>query len=78
MHKLVHGDQSTAVHALKDINLSVKKGERIVIVRAFRIRQKVTMIRCINRFGEEHQKGSIVVNGIELTHDLRYIDADSP
>jgi len=59
-------------HVLKDINLTVYKGERIVICGPSGS-GKSTMIRCINRL-EEHQKGSIVVNGIELTSDLKKID----
>ena len=59
-------------HVLKNINLTVKKGERIVICGPSGS-GKSTMIRCINRL-EEHQKGSIVVDGIELTNDLKKID----
>ncbi|MDN5882929.1 MAG: ATP-binding cassette domain-containing protein, partial [Nitrosospira sp.] len=59
-------------HVLKDIDLSVKPGERIVICGPSGS-GKSTMIRCINRL-EEHQKGDIVVNGIELTADLKNID----
>ncbi|MTI09603.1 amino acid ABC transporter ATP-binding protein [Curvivirga aplysinae] len=60
-------------HVLKDINLDVKSGERIVICGPSGS-GKSTMIRCINRL-EEHQKGSIIVDGIELTNDLKHIDA---
>ncbi|MDX1738073.1 MAG: amino acid ABC transporter ATP-binding protein [Alphaproteobacteria bacterium] len=60
-------------HVLKDINLDVKRGERIVICGPSGS-GKSTMIRCINRL-EEHQKGSIIVDGIELTDDLKNIDA---
>lgn len=60
-------------HVLKDINLSVKRGERIVICGPSGS-GKSTMIRCINRL-EEHQQGRISVDGIELTHDLKNIDA---
>ncbi len=60
-------------HALKDINLKVKRGERIVICGPSGS-GKSTMIRCINRL-EEHQQGRIAVDGIELTHDLKNIDA---
>ncbi|WP_311195701.1 amino acid ABC transporter ATP-binding protein [Aestuariispira ectoiniformans] len=60
-------------HVLKDINLSVHRGERIVICGPSGS-GKSTMIRCINRL-EEHQKGSINVDGIELTNDLKNIDA---
>jgi len=59
-------------HVLKDINLKVQRGERIVICGPSGS-GKSTMIRCINRL-EEHQKGSIVVDGIELTNDLKRID----
>jgi general L-amino acid transport system ATP-binding protein len=68
MHKW-YGD----FHVLKDINLHVKKGERIVICGPSGS-GKSTMIRCINRL-EEHQKGQIIVDGIELTNDLKQIDA---
>ncbi len=68
MHKW-YGD----FHVLKDINLRVKKGERIVICGPSGS-GKSTMIRCINRL-EEHQKGQIIVDGIELTNDLKQIDA---
>ncbi len=68
MHKW-YGD----FHVLKDINLRVKKGERIVICGPSGS-GKSTMIRCINRL-EEHQKGQIMVDGIELTNDLKQIDA---
>ncbi|MFM9973864.1 MAG: amino acid ABC transporter ATP-binding protein [Beijerinckiaceae bacterium] len=59
-------------HVLKDINLSVAKGERLVICGPSGS-GKSTMIRCINRL-EEHQKGSIIVDGTELTNDLKKID----
>jgi general L-amino acid transport system ATP-binding protein len=59
-------------HVLKDINLSVEKGERIVVCGPSGS-GKSTMIRCINRL-EEHQKGQIIVDGIELTNDLKKID----
>ena len=59
-------------HVLKDINLTVHKGERIVVCGPSGS-GKSTMIRCINRL-EEHQKGRIVVDGIELTDDLKQID----
>ncbi|MGH8733843.1 MAG: amino acid ABC transporter ATP-binding protein, partial [Burkholderiales bacterium] len=59
-------------HVLRDINLRVTKGERIVICGPSGS-GKSTMIRCINRL-EEHQKGRIVVDGIELTSDLKKID----
>ena len=59
-------------HVLKDINLTVYRGERIVICGPSGS-GKSTMIRCINRL-EEHQQGQIVVDGIELTNDIRKID----
>jgi len=59
-------------HVLKDINLKVMRGERIVICGPSGS-GKSTMIRCINRL-EEHQRGTITVDGIELTHDLKRID----
>jgi len=59
-------------HVLRDINLTVHKGERIVICGPSGS-GKSTLIRCINRL-EEHQKGQIVVDGIELTNDLKKID----
>ncbi|MBP0649998.1 ATP-binding cassette domain-containing protein, partial [Mycobacterium tuberculosis] len=59
-------------HVLRDINLTVMRGERIVICGPSGS-GKSTMIRCINRL-EEHQKGQIIVDGIELTSDLKRID----
>jgi len=59
-------------HVLRDINLRVMKGERIVIAGPSGS-GKSTMIRCINRL-EVHQKGKIIVDGIELTDDLKRID----
>ncbi|WP_079200967.1 MULTISPECIES: amino acid ABC transporter ATP-binding protein [Pseudomonas] len=59
-------------HVLKDINLSVKPGERIVLCGPSGS-GKSTAIRCINRL-EEHQQGRIVVDGTELTHDLKHIE----
>ncbi len=59
-------------HVLRDINLTVNKGERIVVCGPSGS-GKSTMIRCINRL-EEHQKGKIIVDGIELTNDLKKID----
>jgi general L-amino acid transport system ATP-binding protein len=67
MHKW-YGD----FHVLKDINLTVQKGERIVICGPSGS-GKSTMIRCINRL-EEHQKGQIIVDDIELTSDIKKID----
>ncbi|CAE6896484.1 MULTISPECIES: amino acid ABC transporter ATP-binding protein [Pseudomonas] len=60
-------------HVLKDINLDVKAGERIVLCGPSGS-GKSTTIRCINRL-EEHQQGRIVVDGTELTHDLKQIEA---
>jgi general L-amino acid transport system ATP-binding protein len=59
-------------HVLRDINLHVKKGERIVICGPSGS-GKSTLIRCINRL-EEHQEGHIVVDGTELTDDVRAIE----
>ena len=59
-------------HVLRDINLKVMKGERIVIAGPSGS-GKSTMIRCINRL-EEHQSGRIIVDGTELTSDLKNID----
>src|ERR671922_1072118 len=59
-------------HVLKGINLTVNKGEVIVIFGPSGS-GKSTFIRCINRL-EEHQKGRIIVDGIELTNDVRQID----
>ncbi len=60
-------------HVLKEINLKVHRGERIVICGPSGS-GKSTLIRCINRL-EEHQQGSINVDGIELNNDLKNIDA---
>ena len=57
---------------LKDINLEVKAKEKIVVCGPSGS-GKSTLIRCINRL-EEHQEGSIVVDGIELTGNLKNID----
>ncbi|MCU0585797.1 MAG: amino acid ABC transporter ATP-binding protein [Desulfobacterales bacterium] len=61
------------LHVLKGINLEVGKGERIVICGPSGS-GKSTLIRCINRL-EEHQRGKIVVDGIELTSLTRNIEA---
>ncbi|WP_342709888.1 amino acid ABC transporter ATP-binding protein [Bradyrhizobium sp. B124] len=58
-------------HVLRDINLDVRRGEKIVICGPSGS-GKSTMIRCINRL-EVHQKGQIIVNGTELTGDLKKI-----
>jgi general L-amino acid transport system ATP-binding protein len=60
-------------HVLRDVDLKVARRERIVICGPSGS-GKSTLIRCINRL-EVHQKGRIVVDGIELTSDLRSIDA---
>jgi len=59
-------------HVLKDINLTVHKGERIVICGPSGS-GKSTLIRCINRL-EEYQQGRIIVDGVELTNDVKKID----
>ena len=59
-------------HVLRDVNLTVGRGERLVICGPSGS-GKSTLIRCINRL-EEHQKGRIIVDGIELTDDLKRID----
>ncbi len=59
-------------HVLKDINLTVHKGERIVICGPSGS-GKSTLIRCINRL-EEHQRGQIIVEGTELTGDLKHVE----
>ena len=60
-------------HVLKDINLNVAQGERIVLCGPSGS-GKSTTIRCINRL-EEHQQGRIIVDGTELTSDLKHIEA---
>jgi general L-amino acid transport system ATP-binding protein len=59
-------------HVLNNINLTVKKQERIVICGPSGS-GKSTLIRCINRL-EEHQRGQIIVDGMELTNDLKNIE----
>lgn len=59
-------------HVLQDINITVNKQERIVICGPSGS-GKSTLIRCINRL-EEHQRGQIIVDGIELTNDLKNIE----
>ncbi|MCB1896554.1 MAG: amino acid ABC transporter ATP-binding protein, partial [Rhodocyclaceae bacterium] len=59
-------------HVLRNINLTVTKGERIVVCGPSGS-GKSTMIRCINRL-EEHQQGQIIVDGTELTSDLKQIE----
>jgi general L-amino acid transport system ATP-binding protein len=60
-------------HVLKAINLTVDRGQKVVVCGPSGS-GKSTMIRCINRL-EEHQKGSIIVDGIELGQDVRNVDA---
>jgi general L-amino acid transport system ATP-binding protein len=62
-----------AMHVLRDINLSVAEGERVVVCGPSGS-GKSTMIRCINRL-EQHQEGRIIVDGIELNDDMRNLDA---
>jgi general L-amino acid transport system ATP-binding protein len=59
-------------HVLQDINLDVRRQERIVICGPSGS-GKSTLIRCINRL-EEHQRGKIIVDGTELTNDLKNIE----
>ena len=61
-----------AFHVLKDINLTVQKGERIVVCGPSGS-GKSTAIRCINRL-EEYQRGRIVVDGKELCNDVKLIE----
>ena len=60
-------------HVLRNINLDVAPGERIVVCGPSGS-GKSTMIRCINRL-EAHQQGQIIVDGTELTNDLKHIEA---
>jgi general L-amino acid transport system ATP-binding protein len=59
-------------HVLRNLNLTVARGERIVVCGPSGS-GKSTLIRCVNRL-EEHQRGSIVVDGVELTDDVKRID----
>jgi general L-amino acid transport system ATP-binding protein len=61
-----------AFHALKDVSLDVGRGERVVVCGPSGS-GKSTMIRCINAL-ERHQAGHIIVNGTELTNDIRTVD----
>ncbi len=61
------------LHALRGISMEVKKGE-VVVIFGPSGSGKSTFIRTINRL-EEHQRGTIIVDGIELTHDVRNIEA---
>jgi general L-amino acid transport system ATP-binding protein len=62
-----------AFHVLNDIDLAVGRGERVVVCGPSGS-GKSTMIRCINRL-EQHEQGQIIVDGIELTGDVRNIEA---
>jgi general L-amino acid transport system ATP-binding protein len=59
-------------HVLKDVDLDVARGERIVVCGPSGS-GKSTLIRCVNRL-EEHQEGTIVVDGVELTDDVRAVE----
>jgi len=59
-------------HVLKDINLSVNRGERIVICGPSGS-GKSTLIRCINRL-EEHQRGQIIVDNVEISNNIKNIE----
>ncbi|HEV3044650.1 MAG TPA: ATP-binding cassette domain-containing protein, partial [Roseiarcus sp.] len=61
-----------AFHVLRNINLSVGIGERIVVCGPSGS-GKSTLIRCVNRL-EEHQRGQIIVDGVELTRDTKRIE----
>ena len=60
------------LHVLRDINLKVSRGEKLVICGPSGS-GKSTMIRCINRL-EQYQKGAVIVDGTELTNDVKKID----
>ena len=62
-----------ALHVLREVDLQVATGERVVVCGPSGS-GKSTMIRCINRL-ETHQEGKILVDGIELTDDVRALDA---
>ncbi len=59
-------------HVLRDVDLQVARGERIVVCGPSGS-GKSTLIRCINRL-EEHQQGRLVVDGVEMTDDVRVVD----
>ena len=61
-----------SIHVLRDIDLTVNRGERIVVCGPSGS-GKSTLIRCINAL-EEHQSGQIIVDGTELTSDIKNID----
>jgi polar amino acid transport system ATP-binding protein len=67
------GKSFGSFRALKDINLNVSKGERIVVCGPSGS-GKSTMIRCINRL-EKHDEGTIIIDGIELSDDLKDLNA---
>jgi general L-amino acid transport system ATP-binding protein len=62
-----------AHHVLNDVSLQVRRGERVVVCGPSGS-GKSTMLRCINRL-EEHEQGQIFVDGIELTRDVKQIEA---
>ena len=62
-----------AFHVLKDVNLSVGRGEKVVVCGPSGS-GKSTLIRLVNRL-EEHQSGRVVVDGVELTEDPRTVDS---
>jgi general L-amino acid transport system ATP-binding protein len=62
-----------AFHVLRDVNLTVARGEKIVICGPSGS-GKSTLIRCINAL-EEHQKGRVIVDGVHLTNDVKNIEA---
>jgi general L-amino acid transport system ATP-binding protein len=62
-----------SLHVLRDVSLTVAQGEKVVVCGPSGS-GKSTMIRCINRL-DHHQQGRIIVDGIELTDDLRALDA---
>jgi general L-amino acid transport system ATP-binding protein len=74
---IIHLDQVNKwygqFHVLRNVNLAVEKGQKVVVCGPSGS-GKSTMIRCINRL-EEHQQGRIVVDGIELTSDVKNVDA---
>jgi len=61
-----------SLHVLRDVSLTVRQGERVVVCGPSGS-GKSTLIRCINRL-EEHQEGHIIIDGTELTGDLRSLD----
>jgi general L-amino acid transport system ATP-binding protein len=74
---IIHLDQVNKwygqFHVLRNVNLAVGKSQKVVVCGPSGS-GKSTMIRCINRL-EEHQQGRIVVDGIELTSDVKNVDA---